>query len=206
MYCARCGSVVSEDSCFCSKCGSPAGASSGSERGKKKIDGVVHKCPQCGQPLDAFVTKCPSCGYELRDIDATYVVCKMSEKLLAARGADERVNIIRSFPIPNTKEDVVEFFAWAASNVNPRAYGPFSNSDEEAESDAWEAKLDQSYTKAQILFGHEKEFSEIEAKYKETKKKVSHAKGGMARFWIAFTALVILGWAALFAMKACGMF
>ena len=206
-YCSKCGSPLSEDARFCSFCGASVEGPTSSGKRKEQSDGVVHKCPRCGQILGAFAAVCPSCGYELRDVDASTVVNAMSEMLLKADSSEEKIAIIRSFPIPNTKEDVLEFITWASSNINPEAYKVFSSSSNEenaAQSDAWEAKLDQAYQKARIMFGSDKEFPAVEAIYRQTKKGVAHAKGSMARFWIVFVAVAILLWAVLLTGKACG--
>lgn len=173
------------------------------------FDGSVHKCPNCGQPLEAFSVKCPSCGYELRDISTSASVASMSKMFQDAENNEDRVAVVRSFPIPNTKEDIIEFLTWAASNVNPQAYALFSNSrsvDKDAAlSDAWEAKLDQAYSKAKILFGSDPEFVAIDGVYKTTKKKITHAKGSFTRFFRTFVAIVIIGWIVLISLKVLGL-
>ena len=122
---------------------------------------------------------------------------------------EDRAAVVRSFPIPNTKEDTIEFLTWAASNVNPQAYALFSNSrsvdEDTALSDAWEAKLDQAYSKAKILFGSEPEFVAIDEVYETTKKRITHAKGGYIRFFRTFVAIVIIGWAVLIGLKVLGL-
>ena len=47
-------------------------------------DGVVHKCPNCGETLQSFVSFCPTCGLELRGSNISNSVREFSEMLGAA--------------------------------------------------------------------------------------------------------------------------
>lgn len=80
----------------------------------------LHKCPQCGAELEAFVTRCPVCGAEIAVERASSV--KALEKKLAElqpTGNDKadkalRRDVIATFPVPNTREDLLEFLSLAA--------------------------------------------------------------------------------------------
>lgn len=100
--------------------------------------GSIKKCPHCGAVLESMTARCPECGYEFRDIQAVSSASKLAQMLrevevsmrdkeFTARTGflglldddsetqrkyaieDEQVSIIKSFPIPNTKEDLFEF-------------------------------------------------------------------------------------------------
>ena len=80
----------------------------------------LHKCPQCGTVLEAFVTKCPNCGAEIA-VGRASSVKAIEEKLasLPTTGNNkvdmaQRRDVISTFPVPNTREDLLEFLQLAA--------------------------------------------------------------------------------------------
>lgn len=97
--------------------------------------GDVRKCPQCGAVIQAYLAKCPDCGFEFSNVEANSVIAQLSAKLLeienkanSKSGVDkllslgddkeEKAECIRSFAIPNTKLDMLEFLAFAVPQVN----------------------------------------------------------------------------------------
>lgn len=101
---------------------------------------------------------------------------------------DERiVNHIRNFAVPNTKEDVFEFMILASSNINTTAiaaessYDAGANSVEELNAiknrnEAWIAKVEQVYRKAQLSFGSDPDFEKIQNIYDKTTGSIKTAK------------------------------
>ena len=90
--------------------------------------GTIHKCPNCGAIVAATDVKCPECGYEFSGIEANNSTQRLSSMILDARqrhknekhsvikqtiGYDsetsEILSIIQTFPIPTTKENLLEF-------------------------------------------------------------------------------------------------
>lgn len=84
----------------------------------------VKKCPRCGEIIPAMSVKCPSCGYELSNIDANQSVQKLFSMVndiyslpTSEREKDEKAKIlINNFPIPTTKDDILEFLFLAIPN------------------------------------------------------------------------------------------
>ncbi len=64
IYCSKCGNKLSKDSKYCNKCGQ---VTSNEDERKFVYDGIIHKCPNCGEVLTSFVAICPACGYELNN-------------------------------------------------------------------------------------------------------------------------------------------
>ena len=104
--------------------------------------GDVRKCPACGAMVESFQTKCPECGYEFTNIEANSTTKKLLKALeevdeqvssnegmvgsvlrgaASVFGADSltarKVQIIRTFPIPNTKEDLLEMLSLSNANI-----------------------------------------------------------------------------------------
>ena len=142
-FCINCGQELMAGAKFCANCGKAVGTSQNEAKEQRKTvyDGELHKCPNCGERLDSFVTACPACGYELRGAKVTSVVNELAQKLERTKSVEQKIDLIRNFHIPNTKEDIYEFFILATSNMSADGY----------DVKAWYAKLEQAYQKANIL-------------------------------------------------------
>ena len=130
-------------------------------------------CPACGEVVPKSAYACPVCGYELRSsaegsIAQLYRKLEEIENLRTAKGVlrkdesstdEKKANAIRNFPIPNTKEDLIEFLVMAKSNS--------SSSDFDSSNDvilnAWRSKFDQAYDKAKCLYGEDDGFGKLQA-------------------------------------------
>ena len=184
----NCGQQLPEGAKFCSGCGTVIGEVKVETAQRKTVyDGELHKCPNCGELINAFVTICPTCDYQLRGVKASSVVKEFADKLEKieanreikktgffkgninelTKTDEQKINLIRSFTIPNTKEDIYEFLILASSNINLQRYDAFASitESEKAVSDAWQAKFEQAYRKAKISFHGTFEFKEIENLY-----------------------------------------
>lgn len=162
-FCINCGKVLVEGAKFCSNCGRAVSESQNEaeEQRKTVYDGEVHKCPNCGEQLNSFVTTCPACGYELRGTKVTSVVNELAQKLEMTESAEQKMDLIRNFYIPNTKEDIYDFFIFATSNMSAGSY----------DVEAWYAKLEQAYQKAKLSFGNTPEFQYLRKLYSKAKKQ-----------------------------------
>lgn len=201
-YCVNCGERLQDGVKFCAGCGAFVEHQQ-SENSKRKAvyDGELHKCPNCGETLNSFVVNCPSCGYELRGAKSANAVQELAHKLdliesqreygkpvgvfkkqpqepQISKTDERKINMIKSFAIPNTKEDLFEFIILASSNINLERYdeqGELSES-QKAVSDAWLSKLEQAYEKARVSFGYAKEFAKMEELYKKRNAQIENAK------------------------------
>lgn len=159
-YCSNCGNRLGDNDKFCPQCGAPVGQQDDS-RHRSHFDGELHKCPKCGETLNSFVTNCPSCGYEIRGSKGISVVKELADRINQVNTLEEKNELISNFYIPNTKEDIIDFFILATSNID--AGSPCL--------EAWYSKLDQAYQKAQLLLGNSQEFEHMNDIYHRTKKK-----------------------------------
>ena len=103
----------------------------GSQQPEKKQEkfGTILKCPSCGSPVPAFTTKCKDCEHEFRNISANKSLSNLATKLENIEinireqiiknewGNNDEIKkeIIMNYPIPNTKEDLVEFGVFISS-------------------------------------------------------------------------------------------
>jgi len=162
-FCINCGQELADGAKFCANCGKAVNNDSTTQR-KTVYDGELHKCPNCGELLNSFVTNCPTCGYELRSIKTNSPVNELAKKIERTSSVNEKIELITNFYVPNTKEDIYDFFILAVSNLEDTYYDT---------DDAWRAKLEQTYHKARISFGKSPEFEYIDELYKKTIDKVS---------------------------------
>lgn len=165
-YCEKCGHPLSKEARFCANCGKAVDVPQNAvnEQRKTVYDGDLHKCPNCGELLNSFMTNCPSCGYEIRNLKTQSPVNELARRIEKAETVEEKIELITNFYVPNTKEDIYDFFILAVSNLEDTIYDT---------DDAWQAKLEQTYHKAKISFGNTPEFEYIEKQYNKTLAKVS---------------------------------
>ena len=198
VFCSKCGKQLNEDDLYCSECGMPV--SMCNNHRKAVYEGEIHKCPNCGEAVNSFVANCPTCGHEFRGANSSTSVREFAariDEIEMSRPAKSfsfkkvfedqneisetdrrKIALIRSFVIPNTKEDLFEFLVLASSNINMQRYNGFDtipNSDQ-AVSDAWEAKFEQAYEKAKLCFGNTPEFQNIQAIYEKKHSQIADIK------------------------------
>lgn len=189
-FCLQCGTKV----------GVTKNDGSEGEKRKQVFEGEIKKCPNCGEVLESFQTKCNACGYELRDIKSSKAVTEFSKKLedidnelekensksfMSLIGgnyfngimkrvdkAKKRANLISSFIIPNSKEEIFEFIILSSTNIQKKYFkklGVFGSGEDitefnanKAVMEAWVSKMKQAYEKAKLSFGRDKDFDRIE--------------------------------------------
>lgn len=161
-FCTNCGKQLADGAKFCANCGTSIASTNDGQR-RTFYDGEIYKCPHCGEVLKAFESVCPTCKLELRGAKAVGSVREFALKLENVNSEEKRIELIKNFYIPNTKEDIYEFFIYAMSNL----------STSEREADAWRVKLEQTYHKAKLSFGNTTEFEYIHNLYVKTSKEHS---------------------------------
>lgn len=136
--------------------------------------GSIRKCPSCGAIISAGMAACQECGFEFSGIEAN-----QSSKLLADKIAkieedyshktegnnndDEiwKINkekqnfiaqVIKGFPVPNTKMDLFEFIV----NMQSRMLGTMEY---KIVAEAYATKYSESLTKAKALYSKDPIFS-----------------------------------------------
>lgn len=108
---------------------------------QKKKEAFGLTCPNCGKQVPPLTLKC-ECGYEFTNTKQSYSMQILSERLNAisltrdelkeiedaAKDekdakrsgflASKQINIISTFPVPNTKEDIIDFLSTSISLAN----------------------------------------------------------------------------------------
>lgn len=184
-YCENCGHRVSDEAKFCAFCGEPLRVIYDDDEDDIEREmvyaGELHKCPNCGEVLSSFMTNCPSCGYEFRDIEVADAVQEFTFKLeqieakalkkgLEKQKENEKINLIRNFSVPNTKEDIFEFLVLSSTNINLKNWS--LNVAIDPLTEAWIIKLEQVYQKAELLFGDDSDFEKIKRIYVKEEQEI----------------------------------
>lgn len=149
--------------------------------------GNVQKCPQCGASIEPMAVKCSTCGYEFRNVEALKSSQVLANKLGAIYEAyrnkenceeqmwGEIASTIRNFPVPTTKEDLLDFSIQMKSRRK--------SGEDPIIDDAYKAKFHECVDKCKMLFPDEPLVQDliIEAQKKE--------KG--CSFFVFFAIIVI---------------
>ena len=169
---------------------------------KEKV-GNIKVCPSCGSPVKSFISKCQDCGHEFRDIESSNSVKKFFEMLddleSTSKKEDTYANffseggmfgggkigkqnrqLIKNFPIPNTKEDILEFLDLGVPRAKKKGNFFSSNFSDAAweikahnlEVPIWQIKCEQIIVKARFLMKEDKKtLEEVEFYAKQLKIK-----------------------------------
>lgn len=217
-FCSNCGHRLADDAKFCAKCGTSTGTIDYSKR-SAVYDGELHKCPNCGEVLKSFEINCPACGLELRGRKASNAVKEFALKLEAiearreyekprglfsvfesqqrvSKTDEQKISLIKSFSVPNTKEDMLEFMILATSNMNMRAYDYANTNVSKSEKEinaAWFSKAQQVYEKAKRSYSSDNVFLEIKELYDKCKSRIKKSRKKGILKWC-----LMLGWMPAF--------
>lgn len=164
--------------------------------------GSIKKCPNCGAPVASFNTHCEVCGHEFTNVAAASSITSLFNKLqeldeqlnqqISQRGVvdkivgkftfseenlredflERKLTTIRTFPIPNTKGDILEFLTMAASLGQKKSIFSVSSREEIMLAKAWREKCVQVIHKARILLKNDPDAMEqVQIHAKEFKVK-----------------------------------
>lgn len=132
--------------------------------------GEKHICPNCGRVIPPFTPVCPGCGFEFSDLEANLSSQLLAEKLEEADTDEEKAQAIETFPIPNTKGDLLEFL----TALKPRImniYDPLC--------DSYFIKYQEVIEKAKVSFADDKKIrpflDEFAALKAEREQKIAKA-------------------------------
>lgn len=218
-YCKNCGIALAENAKFCQKCGCPTKTEKSEyTQRQQEFVGKIYKCPNCGEVLKSFEINCPACGFELRGTRASSAVKEFALKLEAiearreyekprgifamtesrqriSKTDEQKISLIKSFSVPNSKEDMLEFMILATSSMNMRVYDSantdISKSEKEVNA-AWFSKVQQVYDKAKRSYSTDRSFIEIKNIYDKCIENIQKSKKKGIIKWV-----LMIGWLPL---------
>ncbi|MDR1933207.1 MAG: zinc-ribbon domain-containing protein [Spirochaetales bacterium] len=217
-FCVKCGKEMKDGAKFCPSCGAqtPGAASAAAPAPKpaKEKQGNVKVCPNCGAPLESFQIRCSACGHEINTVGVDSSLAEFTKKL--AKFAEEGKSsneFIQSYPVPNTREALLEFAILASSKITAYVSTENNSFGNYREMSPWHAKIHQIYEKAQLACADDPAaMAKIEAMVKKAdelyeteceKNRKEHKKGDVS---IIIVRAVLLGIVALIIfgiIKAC---
>lgn len=184
-----------------------------------KKHGEVRKCPNCGAVIEALSTKCPECGYTFAGVEAnksSQVLANMIEdarakfhpdrlkatengKIWSDQGAkikwmeEEAVaSVIKTFPVPITKEDLFEFLTTMRSQME--------TSEGVDIPEAYRIKYKECLLKAKSLFPNDPKFSPFFMESNTLSYKLWKGKSGSYRTGMRILFFFILSFILCFIM------
>ncbi len=162
--------------------------------------GKLYKCPNCGNIVNPSDAVCGGCGFHLSGKKAMGSVTEFQQQLFQVEmtrqdkkkgfwsqpevldATDKQIiALIKTYPIPNTIDDIVEFMHLAIANIDVvKSKKSKFNTDtwdggsrEREISNAWVGKMEQIYNKAELYFPNEPEFVHIKELYSEKMKALN---------------------------------
>lgn len=168
--------------------------------------GNVVKCPNCGAPVVSGSAVCSECGYTFSNVKVNSSIEKLAEKIDAiekslgneslkgqlfgglsqngSRKAQAIASAIKNFPVPNTREDLLEFLS--AMSAKGSKFGDMGDSaDQVVVKKAYYAKFVECTKKAKANFASDSAFLPY---FEEYNKKL----------WQVHPALMVVGGSILF--------
>lgn len=221
VFCGNCGKRIEAAAAPCEPVFSQAPTEERESPTKEtKPKSGIMRCPACGEIVDKNAVICPSCGFGIRDVaDGSIALLSQKLDLIESRrpqkrkkdendtisATDERkISLIRSWPIPNSKDDLIEFAAMASGNciASPKL-GNDRIAAEDALADAWRSKFDQAYAKAEHLFGDSDEFALLMDLKTDIHKRTVVSRLRAWGPYVAAILLVLFMWVPLFLLQSC---
>lgn len=167
------------------------------EKPKSNKEGALRKCPSCGAPVQSFATKCSDCGHEFRNIQAASSIQKLYDEFQKIEDSERdrerswaqkidgdlgvqrsvvtrQISALSTFPVPNTKEDILEFLSIASSEAGKKAswFMGMGQHPDYLFKKAWLSKCEQIIKKARFSMKEDKKtLEEIEHYAKQLKIK-----------------------------------
>ena len=95
---------------------------------QKQRDAISNECPKCHRQVPPMSLKCPHCGTKIVNKKSSSSIQDLLEKINSvrqrggtAKEREQAINdIITMYPVPNTKEEIIEFLSTSISYATQR--------------------------------------------------------------------------------------
>jgi hypothetical protein len=183
---------------------------------KEKV-GNIKTCPACGASAKAMELVCSECSHEFTNTKANSTLLKLLEEIekinnkeilspqilkgalgdLAQKNTIDlernklKSELIENFPIPNSREDILEFLAFSVSKAKDNSYISYFG-DGYSTSGAWRKKADEIIIKSKIMFKNDTSFYNQILAYENDSKTSLKSRNRMRNVIIAIIAIILI--------------
>ena len=174
---------------------------------KEKV-GNIKTCPACGASAKAMELVCSECSHEFTNTKANSTLLKLLEEIekinnkeilspQILKGAVDmernklKSELIENFPIPNSREDILEFLAFSVSKGKDNSYISYFG-EGYSTSGAWRKKADEIIIKSKIMFKNDTSFYNQILVYENDSKTSLKSRNRMRNFIIAIIAIILI--------------
>ncbi len=155
--------------------------------------GNIKRCPHCNAVVPPGKVRCEECGYEFRDVEAVSSVVKLQDaldKIIMYGGNEAKVEkaqakTILNFPVPNAKEDLLEFTMVAMGRGDK-----YNKNDDDTVGGAYYKKFRECYEKVKMFYADDPLFAPIVEEARKRKWRPSL----LVRFLIGFIVFEGIIW------------
>lgn len=167
------------------KCDQTAEAAAAKKRGKT--------CPRCGASVQSMQLTCPECGFEFNNKEANASARELMKLLSECSDTEKQVSIIENYPIPNTRENLIEFITSCMGRCRI-SLSELSSSDKAEICMAWRRLSQQVVIKAQLMLKDDPEvMKQVKKLEKLASKKIRvYGFGFFALIWFSVCLLCFL--------------
>lgn len=172
--CPNCGEVINSFEAKCSSCGWEIRSTQSADAVRKlaeKLERIeARQMPHIEEKKSVMKMVF---GRDFKEKDEVQEAKYDFEK----QKEEEKANLISNFPVPNTKEDILEFMLLASLNIN------LKKGIDDVVSKAWLAKLDQVYKRAEITLRNAPDFTQIKEIYDAKKHEIKSKRRKAVLGW-----------------------
>tara|TARA_B100000963_G_C22513578_1_gene619556 strand:+ start:246 stop:1049 length:804 start_codon:yes stop_codon:yes gene_type:complete len=193
-------------------------STSDSSKNKSQKIGNIKKCPACGATVSSFEIKCGSCSHEFRDVKVNESLDTLFKELKSVKQKkneygeidssdfyEKRARIIRDFPMPTSKEILLELITRGIAELNmidtESIYDLLKSSVNEPEVQAWQSKTEEALDKLRIVSLNDNSLTpmisdfekKLNRKLKSRKAKITMKKSGLTLKYVGIGIVMIPG-------------
>ena len=158
----------------------------------KTTGGDILHCPACGAVVPASASVCPKCGHEFSGIEANATATGLAMALAMVEDYDAKCQIIETFPIPNSKADLLELI----TSMKPKIKRV-----DDILSESYLVKYEELIEKIKVSFPNDKQLKPFADEYENLKAAIlAQRKSSDTKYWLSehskllvFLALLIIG-------------
>lgn len=186
IYCPNCGKSLKDNAKFCDKCGTKIEMKKalGEEnkdnsvvfqetKKEKTNERIINKCPHCGGEIESLSSTCVWCGFEMVNENSKKTVSIFVEKLRTIIDEAKKIEYIKSYPIPNDKQSIMEFMVLACTNFDEEYHA--KHLDDDDISDAWWILIEKCYKQSKYVLSNSEDINKVEEMYQSALSSKSNA-------------------------------